>query len=102
MEPVSTIVRGDRSDRPEEARRSLVERAERIFYHGRTAPPDPVPSADSRVCPDGYTRISPPQPYRIAEGYYRRLAWKAALYAVAGVLLLLLALALLKSGLLRF
>ena len=79
---------------------SLVERAERNFWHGH--PPDAVPPVETHTYPDGYVRLSPLQPYRILEGYYRRLAWRVALYAVAGVLLLLLILALMKRRLLRF
>lgn len=90
MEPVSTI-----------APRSLVERAGEIFRHGHPAQPDALPPVETHTYPDGYVRLSPLQPYRVPEGYYRRLAWKAALYAVAGVLLLLLVLALMKRKLLR-
>ena len=102
MEPVSTILRDNAEALPDKRDRSIVERAERIFYHGRPTPADAVPPVETHTYPDGYRRLSPLQPYRVPEGYYRRLAWKVALYAVAGVLLVLLILALLKRKLLRF
>ena len=79
---------------------SLVERAERIFYRGRK-PESDAPSKP-RIYPDGYARRSPPQPYRVPEGYYRRIALRTLLYATALVLLLILLAALIKRGLLRF
>lgn len=79
---------------------SLVGRAERIFYCGK-APEIDAPSKP-RIYPDGYVRRSPPQPYRVPEGYYRRIALRTALYAAAAVLLLLLLAALMKRGILRF
>ena len=94
MEPVSTIPRDG-------APRSLVERAGETFRHGHPVPPDALPPVETHTYPDGYVRLSPLQPYRVPEGYYRRLARRAALYAVAGVLLLLLLLALMKRKLFR-
>ena len=108
MEPVSTrLLDADiapdstQADAPEEeAELSLVESAEQIFRYGRALViPPPV---ETRTYPDGYTRRSPPQPYRIPEGYYRRIALKAALCAVAAVLLLILLAELMKRRILRF
>lgn len=89
------------SDR-DEAELSLVERAERIFRYGNGPERDNPASAEASAYPDGYVRRSPPQPYRTQEGYYRALALKAALYAVGGVLLLILLLALFRNGIMRF
>ena len=110
MESVSTILQDINNGAPSNdtegaapsdlAELSLVGRAERIFYRGRV-PELPAPT-ETRIYPDGYAHSSPPQPYRIPEGYYRRIVWRAALYAVAAVLLALLAAALIQRGLLRF
>ena len=79
---------------------SLVGRAERIFYRGQA--PQPAPPMEPRIYPDGYVRRSPPQPYCVPEGYYRRLIRKAALYAIAAVLLAILLAALVKRKIIRF
>lgn len=82
---------------------SLVQQAEEIFRHGQFTPPTPADadSVDTRPYPDGYTRLSPVQPYRTPDGYYRRLALKAVLYAAAAFLLVTLIVALLRNGILR-
>ena len=85
----------------DEAGLSLVERAERIFQYGNGPERDNPAPAEASVYPDGYVRRSPPQPYRTPDGYYRALALKAALYAGAALMLLTLALALIRSGVLR-
>jgi hypothetical protein len=120
VEPVSTILQDEDTDAlsvqteqrilsgpgrggapTEEAGLSLVERAERIFRHGQAAEAVDTPM-ETCAYSDGYVRRSPPQRYRVPEGYYRRLIWKAALYAAAVVLLALLLVALMKRRLLRF
>lgn len=116
MEPVSTILQdanngalsvqtlsglGRGGVPAEEAGLSLVERAERIFRHGQVAEAVETPM-ETCAYSDGYVRRSPPQRYLVPEGYYRRLVWKAALCAVAVVLLALLVAELMRRKLLRF
>lgn len=110
MEPVSTILQ-DADARTEilsrgaaptgETGLSLVGRAEQIFRYGRAAE-DAAPLPETPAYPDGYMRRSPPQPYRVPEGYYRRLIVKAALCVAAVVLLALLLVTLVQRRLLRF
>ena len=52
-------------------------------------------------CADGYVRRSPVQVYLTAEDYDRRRIRKAIIIAVGAVLVVLLVLALTKTGLLR-
>ena len=82
--------------------RSLVERAQEVFRHGNEPEPDNPAPEDAPAFPDGYVRLSPRQPYRVPEGYYRSLVLKAVLYGVAAVLLSILIAALMRRGLLRF
>ena len=84
----------------DEAELSLVGRAGRIFF--RNHAPQPAAWVEPGAYPDGYVRRSPPQPYRVPDGYYRRLIQKAALYAIAAVLIAILLAALVKRKIIRF
>ena len=58
--------------------------------------------AQQAICPDGYVRRSPVQPYCTAEGYHLRRIRKAVMTVVGIVFVGLLIYALMKSGLLIF
>ena len=58
--------------------------------------------AERAVCADGYVRRSPVQPYRVAEDYHKRRVRKAVTVAVGICTAVLLVIALVRAGLVRF
>ena len=67
------------------------------------APPEEAGGEEERpCCADGYARRSPVQPYRVAEDYHKRRVRKAVTVAVGICAAVLLVIALVRAGLVRF
>lgn len=85
-------------------RETLIRRVDRMMgmtVEGASLPEDTGGEEPPR-CGDGYIRRSPVQPYRVAEDYHMRLVRKAVLIVVGAFLAVLLVIALIRAGLLRF
>ncbi len=85
-------------------RLSLIRQAGAMV--GTAAESDALPAdggegSEPVVCPDGYVRRSPVQPYRTPEDYYKRKARRIAGIAAGVVLAVLLVIALVRAKVFR-
>lgn len=86
-------------------RGSLIRQAAEIFGQTGEESAGPAESGEPEVCvcyPDGYERRSPLQPYRTPEDYMRKRIRKAVAIAVAACFVILVVVALMRIGFLRF
>jgi hypothetical protein len=84
---------------------SLIRKAAELAQSSAEEPgeePDGIPETDVPMqYEDGYVRRSPVQPYYTAEDYEKKRIRKILTYAVVACIVVLLAVALMRSGMLR-